>query len=233
MIHASVARAQLVPQDTSFVRQAVTQLAQAYQDSIGLQSHLYSGAEYADKTKPYMEGHPYFKNKSLELGAVRYDGVVLRDVRLMYDVELDELVLIHPSSGYAMKLVKQLVTGFELGGETFRRLALDSTGSPSKANFYSVLYDGDVKVLAQRRKVGQERTTPRGFEGEYRVEDRYYLFKDGSYHLISRKGSLLALLRDEKKQLNGFIRENKLKFRKHHKEASFVKVAQHYDTLKH
>lgn len=232
IVCASVARGQTVKQDSSFVRQAVAELAQVYQDSIGLQSHLYSGAEYTSLAKHYMEGHPYFKTKSFEPGSVHYDGVELHDVRLMYDVEQDELAIIYPGTGYIIKLVKQLVTGFELGGETFQKLALDSTASPSKATYYSVLHDGQVKVLAQRRKVGQERVTSKGFEGEYRVEDRHYLIKDGAYHPISRKRSLLALMQDERKDLNAFIRENKLKFRKQHKEASFVKVARHYDSLK-
>ncbi|WP_276497569.1 hypothetical protein [Pontibacter litorisediminis] len=205
---------------------------ESYRDSVEHQSHLYTGAEYYFLSKPYMEGHQYFKSKTYTAGAVQYEGVWHEEVPLLYDVIIDEVITMHRTSGYALKLVKPKVKSFVLNGETFLNMRIDSTlGSPAQPSFYGLLYDGNIKVFARRHKEAQERVSPDGFEGEYRNADRYYLYKDGVYHQVRKKRSVLKVLQDEKKQLRKFIRENRLKFRKQQEE-SIVKVAQQYDALK-
>ncbi|AKD03596.1 hypothetical protein POKO110462_02935 [Pontibacter korlensis] len=224
-----VASSQAHLADTSFVEQAVADAVQSYKNSTGVQSHLYTGSEYYYIPDSYLDGHQFFKSKIFSTGSVQYDGVWYRGIPLLYDVVVDEVLTTHPTSGYILKLVKQKVRSFELGGETFIYLGADS--SVIQPGYYSLLHSGKVKVLAFRDKEVQERTTTNGLEGEFRVTDKYYLYKDGSYHQVNKKRSVLNVLRDEKKQLNRFIRDNNLKFRKQ-KEAAITKVAQYYDTLK-
>jgi hypothetical protein len=218
--------------DTSFVKQSVAEAVQLYNKAVGMQAHLYSGAAYHVPSKPYLEGHQFFKEKAFANGAVYYDGAWFRDVPLLYDVVMDEVVTIHPGSGQSQKLVKQKVEAFALSNHIFIRLHADSTaGTLMREGYYELLYDGEVKALARREKDLQERVTANGLEGKYNNIDRFYLQKAGAYHQVGTKSSVLRVLRDEKKELNKFARVNQLDFRRQRGEA-IQKMAQHYDMLK-
>jgi hypothetical protein len=41
-------------------------------------------------------------------------------------------------------------------------------------------------------------------EGSFKAIDKYFIWKDGTYHQVRSKGSVLRVLKDEKKQLNRF-----------------------------
>lgn len=225
-------KAQTPSTDTTFLKQAVTAAIQSYRDAVGVQAHLYTGPEYYVTVKPYVDGHQYFLDKSLHDGSVLYDGTWFSEVPLLYDLSADELVTIHQGSGYFQKMVKQKTDAFVLNGHTFVNLKADSAaGSVMEAGFYDLLYNGNVKVFARRRKVLQERATVQGMEGHYDVIDKFFIWKDGVYYPVGRKGSVLKVLRDEKKELNKFARANNLKFRKMREEA-ITQTVQHYDSLK-
>ncbi|TPE39581.1 hypothetical protein [Pontibacter mangrovi] len=227
------ALAQAQQNDTSFVSEAVAEAVQLYRKSINIQSHLYTGAEYHVPQRPYLDGDQYYGSSKYAPAAVKYDGAWYHDVPLLYDVVQGEIVTVHPASGYALKLVKEKVEAFVLpGDEVFVSLHPDTAaGAVLQPGFYGVLYDGQVKVYVLRDKEVQERVTPDGLEGEFKVVDKYFLYKDDAYHEVSRKRHVLSLLQDEKKPLKKFIRENKLRFRKQ-REKAIVSVAQQYDKLK-
>ncbi|MER2997784.1 hypothetical protein [Pontibacter populi] len=223
--------AQASTSDTSFVKQSVNEAVQAYRNAVGQQAHLYNGAEYFVPLKGYIKGHQFFKDKSYEKGAVLYDGAWFYDVPMAYDVALDEIVIAHAGGGYSQTLVKPKVQEFTVNDHTFIHLKADSVaGTPLQAGFYDLLYDGDVKMLVKRKKVLKERATADGMEGNYEVADMYYLLKNGKYHEVGNKSSVLKVLGGEKKLLNKFARTNNLHFKRQREEAIY-KLTQYYDTL--
>ncbi|MBB6612546.1 hypothetical protein H7F15_15985 [Pontibacter sp. Tf4] len=227
----AIVQAQSGQADTGFLQQSVSGAIKSYQQTIGMQALLYNGSEYRVQVRPHIEGNQYYDAKTFVEGNVAYDGALYSSVPLLYDVELDEVITIHPVSGLSQKLVKEKVSGFEIGKHTFIRIAVDSAAKASlKPGFYSLLYDGETKALHRREKVLQERVTNNGYEGEYKTTDRFYLLKDGVYYPVKSKGSVLNVLRDQKKELNKFIRENSIRF-KYQRESALAKIAAHYDSL--
>lgn len=217
--------------DTSFVRLAVEKTMQSYRSAVGLQAHLYNGAEYFVPFKQYVKGHQFFRDKTYQKGQVQYDGSLFVEVPMLYDVMNDELVTVHTGSGLAQKLVKQKVESFTLHNHTFIHLKIDSTASlPMRSGFYDLLYEGKIKALVKREKSLQERATADGMEGSFKEIDKYFIWKEGTYHQVRSKSSVLRVLKDQKKQLNKFASANKLQFRSGREEAIF-KLAQYYDTL--
>jgi len=59
----------------------------------------------------------------------------------------------------------------------------------------------------------------------------YYLYKNGTYYSVSSEGSFLNVLKDKKKDLQQYIKANKLKFKKYQREDAMAKVAAYYDHL--
>ena len=58
----------------------------------------------------------------------------------------------------------------------------------------------------------------------------YYLYKNNRYYPVSSQGEFLNILKDKKKGLQQFIRDNGIKFRKQ-KEQAMARIAQYYDQL--
>jgi hypothetical protein len=217
--------------DTSFVRLAVEETMQSYRSAVGLQAHLYNGAEYFVPVKHYVEGHQFFKDKAFQKGRVLYDGSMFVDVPMLYDIMNDELVTVHTGSGLTQKLVKQKVASFSLHNHNFIYIEVDSMTSLSMASgFYDLLYEGEIRALVRREKTLQEKATIGGMEGNFTAIDKYFIWKDGIYHPVRSKGSVLRVLKDQRKQLNRFTNANKLRFGKGREDA-ILKLVQHYDTL--
>ncbi|WP_220626889.1 hypothetical protein [Pontibacter sp. HSC-14F20] len=217
--------------DTTFVDNAVSNVLQQYRTAVGVHAHLYNGPEYYVPIKSYVEGHQFYQDKIYQNGTVKYDGAWFEDVPMLYDLMQDELLIVNHGSGQSQQLVKNRVEAFKLYGHTFIRLQADSsTGLSLQPGFYDLLYDGNVQVLMKREKTLFERASTEGMEGEYRDASKFYLVKDGVYHQISNKRSVMRVLQDQKKPLNKFANANKLRFGKE-RERAIVKTAEHYDSL--
>jgi hypothetical protein len=218
--------------DTSFVSKAVHKAASQYQEAIGVQAHVYSGPEYFVPGKPHAQGHPFFVDKTYQSGQLSYDGAQFGEIPLLYDLVMDQLVTINQGGGHAQLLVKGRVAGFELHGHTFVHLQPDS-GSTTHVvpGFYDLRYKGDVAdLIIKRGKYLYERTTTDGLEGEYRLANKYYIVKDGAYHSVSNKASVLRVLQDQKKQLRKFANTQNLQFKKEREEA-ILQTLRYYNSL--
>lgn len=218
--------------DTSFVSKAVLGAVSQYQEAIGVQAHVYSGPEYYVPGKPYAQGHPFFEDKSYQNGQLSYDGAKLAGIPLLYDLVMDQLVTINQGSGQAQLLEKVRVKGFVLHGHTFVHLQPDSgSATPIVAGFYDLRYNGDAAdLIIKRGKYLYERTTSDGLEGEYRLANKYYIVKDGVYHPVSNKASVMRVLQDQKKPLRKFANTQNLQFKKEREEA-ILQTLRHYNSL--
>lgn len=223
--------AQDAPADTSFIQQAVSNSVDLYRKAVGTQAHLYTGPEYYVPFKSYVEGHQFFKVKTFEKGSVLYDGTWFYDVPMLYDLDMDEVVTIHPGSGTSQRLVKQKVDFFKVNGHTFINLKEDSiTDNALQSGFYDLLHNGQTKLLARHEKQLQERTSTNGLEGYYNDINKFYIKKDGVYYQVNNKSSVLKVLNDKKKELKEFSRSTKIKFR-NNRDTAILKMVQHYDSL--
>ena len=76
----------------------------------------------------------------------------------------------------------------------------------------------------------QDKATPTGMEGEFRVADTFYIRKDGKYDEVKSRRSVYKVFKDKKKQLQQYARSNRLKFRKQREEA-ILALTRYYDSL--
>lgn len=220
--------AQLVDIDLSFLTEARRQAVSRYEKVYGRQSHLYDGHEYINHD-PRIKIHPFYPVDSMQVGYVFYDGVRYQPVPMLYDVVRDELVVRPVEAAYLIRLHSTKVDSFTLKERRFVRLAGD-TLSNIKPGFYEVLYNGKVKALARRTKQIKEDVSQGIYQAEYLVKDRYYVLKDGIYHEIRTKQSLINLFADQKKALQKFLRTNNIKF-KNQRSAAITGVVREYESL--
>lgn len=218
-------------EDTAFVNVAITNTRHLYEEAIRGQAALYNGSKYLPPKQTFEE-HPYFQSEDWLIGDVHYDGQLFEDVPLMYDLYNfnSKLVTEHSSTGHAIELVQEKVRFFSLGGHRFEYIQADSV-SDLKTGFYDVIYDGMTKVVAKREKLFHERLSLGSIEISYREKNRYFVRNNGTFYSIKNKASMLKILRDKKKDLKRFMKQQGASsFR--NKESGFRSMATFYDTLK-
>ncbi|WP_460919514.1 hypothetical protein [Pontibacter brevis] len=223
--------AQTSPADTAFLQVSVKQALAAYEEAVGVQTHLYNGTEYVDHKKPHLEGDQFFVSKAVARGEIFYDGTWYAQVPLLYDLVTDEVIVPHNSSGLMMKLVTSKIDTFQLHGHTYLHLRADSAVHIApEPGFYDLRHNQDVQFLVRRTKQVQDRATQAGMEGEFRAVDKYYIRKENRYHQVSSKRSVYKVFKDKKRQLQKYAAAQRLKFRKQ-KEESILALVQYYDSL--
>ena len=215
--------------DTVFRGQAIENLIRFYHQSIGFHAELYNGPQ----PEPYLsftEGDPYFKTSTFSSGTVGYNGLIYREVPILYDLVRDELIIRHPQ-GDAFSVTMEKVDSFSFSGHYFIKLKIDSTTSPlTKSSFYEKVFAGRIMLLARNRKFIQEQSGTTSFERKIYERNQYYLLKDGKYYPVKNKKSLLAVLKDKRNELQHYIRKNNLEFRDNIK-AYMTQVVAYYDQL--
>lgn len=194
---------------------------EAYETAVGVQTHLYNGTEYLDYKKPHLDGDQFFVSKAVVRGNIFYDGTWYMQAPLLYDLVTDEVVVPHNSSGLIMKLINMKIDTFQLHGHTYVRHKADSAAQNLlQPGFYDLLYSHDTQLLVKRSKSIQERARQGGMEGEFKVANKFYIRKDGTYHQVSSKRSVYRVLKDKKRQLQKYASAHHLKFRKIKKKPS-------------
>lgn len=223
----TAATGQPLVSDTLFLQAAKKQAIGLYQKTMYGQEQVYSGNEYIAQDHR-IKIHPYYPADSLQAGSITYDGVLHQDVAMLYDIVRDELTVRPPASGYRVQVRSSKITHFSMGTHQFIRL---DTTSGLAAGFYELLYRGSVQVLAHRKKVVQEDISSGVYEAAYLSKDRFYIRKDGAYHDVKSKGSVLSLFPEQSKMLRKYLRSNGIKFNNAQREEAITGVVQQYDVL--
>ncbi|MCB2408655.1 hypothetical protein [Hymenobacter lucidus] len=234
LLQAHGSRAQAIKPDSSFLALASAKMASLQLEDPDNSSHLYNGAEYVHYERMYthVEGHQFFQTTELQPGDIYYDGALYHNIPLLYDIKLDQVVLKFPKSPLQLKLVNEKLMSFTVNQHTFVRLVGDNTAKAAvPTGFYDVRLEGKTRVLARRIKKANETITTTGVELSFDEADKFYVEKGGVVYPISGKGAFVAVLEDKKKELRKYISTQKLKFTKEQQEASFIKLAQYYNTL--
>lgn len=217
--------------DSSFREAAIKNLIRFYDTTIGKQSHLYNGPLYEPYPRPFTEGHQFFLEDFFRIGSVFYDGLKYDSIPLKYDLIRDELLLEHYNQVFAVNLLKEKVEAFSFSQHSFIKIIGDKKINFPGDGFYDQLYSSPaIQFLAKRKKFIQETPRTITFERETYQRTYYYILKDGRYYDIKNKKSLMNLLRDKKKEMQQFIKNNSLRFKENFEE-DVKQAIRYYDQL--
>jgi hypothetical protein len=213
--------------DSSFRSQAIRYAHTRYVRSTSDQARLYNGAEYVGHL-PTIKGHP-FADSLWRTGSITYDGVTYQNIRLLYDVVDDVVIVPHSDSVYRIQLQSIKINRFSIPNRNFIRIVRDTAHNVGlRTGFYEQLYDGRSKVLVKRVKTIKTELVQNSVKEEYLSEYSYYIGKNGLFYPVKSKRSVLNLFADQKKPLRKYIRENRIKFGRY-RESAIVKLTQQYD----
>lgn len=198
--------------DSTYVATAGSYAIQFYTQTIGSRSNLFNGVEYKEYV-PLDEESPYLFN-DVVYGSVVYDGEKYDNVPLYYDIEKDLLLVSYPQ-GTKVQLLPERVSSFEMDDRHFTNI----TNNKISSGYYEVLYDGNLKFYAHRDKEFKLRSSGTEALHEFDYTVKYYILKNGVYHTVRSKRSVLNLVSDRAKELKKSVREANLNFRKNREKA--------------
>jgi hypothetical protein len=93
--------------------------------------------------------------------------------------------------------------------------------------FYDLLYSGKSAVLVKRtKKIDESNTTKIIYED---ITD-IYIKKGSKYFPVSSKGSVMDVFKDKNRELNQYLKDNKIKFNKD-REGTIARLAGYYDQI--
>ena len=177
-------------------------------------------------------GTYYAYSENFEIGVVKYNDKIYKDVYLNLNSHLDELNILIKKTGRTVVLNNDFVGYFSFGGRNFIYLkdVNKSSGSVPQIGYYQVLYNGSSKLYKKIKKIYAERInetasiqTKSKLERMFLVSESYYLLKEGSFHLIKKKSDLLSYYKEKKRDIRQLIREKNLDFRRD-KDHSFSEI---------
>ncbi len=202
-----------------------------YNQSLSEELHLFNGREYKGYTDKFSEGTPYFQSDKWSKGTLYYEGKMYENVSLLYDEVKDELVYLYFDNASSVRLGKERVSAFSIMSHNFINILSDSIHASSiTPGFYDELYHGNNSLIAKRTKNIQTSLRQSGAEIKVFYKDHYYLRRGDRYEAVSNKKTLLHNLSDKRKELQQYIRQNKLSFRKD-MENAMTKTVAYYDQL--
>jgi hypothetical protein len=214
--------------DSLVFAKSLTNALEHYYESAGDQSRLYNGTEYTGYPFSFVEGSPYFLTSQEQIGFIVYDNVEYTDVNLTYDEMMGVVIL--KDENHRIQLSNERISRFAIGAYPFVRLVNGGNANVApETGFYEILYVGrlsvfkkEIKTIRQIYSYSQETT---------RVIDTrtiYYFRKNNQYTRIESQKELLNFFSDRKKEIQHFIKSNKLSFKKD-TDNLLIKVAVYYD----
>lgn len=194
--------------------------------SVNENSHLFNGTEYIMYDQ-HIKGNPYFLDE-MSPGSIFYDGTLYTNVPMLYEVAKGNVVVRQYNNGLLINLINERVDSFSVNNHTFLHITPDSGNTVITNGFYDRIYNGKIALFVKRQKILYE--DPSTYERSFRLTDRYYLLKDNVWHAIHSQGDMLAVLKDKKKDIAKYLRQNKIKYKKG-PEYAMAKMAEYYDSL--
>lgn len=210
--------------------QKVTQSAlDIYQNALGIQSPLYNGSKYYDYVNLIKIGHPFFGKNSMEKGTIYLDGLVFKDVPMLYDIVRDIVVITYFENMSKLSLPRERMTQFFYQGHNFIRLVPDSLHDIPEG-FYDRLYEGKLTLYARQIKIINEQIVAPAIIREAVQQNIYFIKKNNKYYTIRNMHSLLQVLKEKDHEVQKYLKKNDIRF-KADPERAIMKAVEYYDRL--
>jgi hypothetical protein len=151
---------------------------------------------------------------------------------MLYDIVKDDVIIKGAFNPYFILLAGNKVSRFSVSGHNFIRIIADSLTRPViKTGFFQSLYDGRIKAFAKNRKVIEEFVDIGNVLNRTALEkDKWYILKNGTYFEVDGKSSVLNVLKDKKKEVQQFIKQDKIRF-KNNMDVALTQIVEYYDKI--
>ncbi|MCL6265473.1 hypothetical protein [Flagellimonas myxillae] len=168
-------------------------------------SNLFEGTLTTEKYGTLDGNHKYYDSNDYLTGHIVFDGATYFDVKLRYDIYEDELLLPLRSDSRAMmlKLVKERIAEFQIGGHRFIGVSNEDHENGQVYGFYEVLKQTSLlSLLKKHKKVGFANYKKNYVRYRFVDKSEYYVDHTGELFKIKNKKDILKIFPQLRGKLN-------------------------------
>jgi hypothetical protein len=198
------------------------------QDTIDRQI-LYSGRVWRNIYSRVI-GDQYLFTREFIPGTVTIGGKTYGTMPIRYDIYNDEIMTI-TDRNMVIQLNREIVEmfSFRYNGKDYKFLKIDQDSLNTISGYVNVLFDGELSLYIKYKKEISLLAVDNKYD-QFLESYKVYLKKDGRLYSVSGNSEVLRIMKDRKKQVKRFMRENNLNLSKKNPE-NFVPVIEYYITL--
>ncbi len=162
--------------------------------------------------------HQFFGARTWSSGTITYDGQSYKNIDMLYDLQLDVLLVRNASAvgnyKQAILVVQDKIENFSFKGALFKNIKVNAP--PSGSGIYHILFNGDhVNLVVKRIKLYRMEAALHTSRGIYFYHfDKYYFTYVGSYVAIKNKRNVIKTFKEFKDEIKGFIKSEQLKIKR-------------------
>ena len=195
-------------------KNSVSSSYQAFDNSYGLEPQLVNGRRYF-RTNLHAEGHPFYHSEETFAAKVCVNGVCYPNTQLLYELNKGEFILaFHDNNdvpGFII-LNKELIDSVVTGQVKFIQNPFNEIDN----SFLQIIHDDSISAYASYYKeyIFQNVGAQTGYKyGETSIS--YYIEVAGKLQSVnSKRGLVRAFHKTNRKALNAYLTERKIKFKK-------------------
>ena len=170
---------------------------------------LYNGPEFLNVYTVEDNAHQFFKTKDFRLGSVTYDGEIYTNVRLVYDIYEDQLIIrVQNQNGTTNQflLLKEKVRRFSIDDRYFVNIIDPGEARDKSSGFYEILVLNNIVKLYKkhRKKVSKVLRNSSVSYKFFEQKPEYFISIDRGIYPIKTRKDLMALFPDYKKELSNY-----------------------------
>ena len=176
------------------------------------------------------QGSPYFSGEAWQKGSVTYEDIIYDNVLMKYDLVKDQLIVMVEEKGHMpLELFSPRIKGFSYNDLKFIYIPRNSPLS-LKEGFYEQLSIGKIIALCKTENTLEEFIVDYKIEWRISQKKRYFIIDNNHSHTINRQRDLMEALKNHRQQINNYLKERKLKFKKN-KEQVIAAATELYNKL--
>jgi len=201
-----------------------------YLQQAGVYAEIYNGKIEESYNTVLYKNLPYYINSDFTEASIVYKNNYYPHQKARLDLYREQLAVVPPGTQLAVVLGSSNIEKVYMHGKTFVWLTPSKAGG-LKPGYYMLLSEGAKTQLfckekyTIRKNLSQERVF---FYFDHEI--RYYLLYNNRHYAVKNKGSFSKLFPQYKKQINQFVKDNKLNF-KHNPIESLTALAVYCEEL--
>lgn len=159
-------------------------------------------------------------------GKLLYDGKVYPQVSMRLDLYTDDLMVLTPNITYGIILDPERVGYAEFNGYHILYIQPGKSSIPLPKGYYQQLYNSGKITILRKESFSFDRANLKLINWSR----KYYIYKDGICHTVKNKKNVLNAFKSHKKELDQFIKNNRIDFKKNMEDA-LIAVTEEYNKL--
>jgi len=198
----------------------------------GTEALIYTGKE--ETRYPAMHEHPYMDTDQYREGELMYDGRLYPGVRLRLNTHTDELTILSPD--FRDIIVSSELIAYARLPEYTILYSRPSSGNEVKdgnalpPGYYACITMQKHPVFRREARGLVRKINDMQVNLVFILQSRLYVYKEGKYHSVGSKGSVLKLFNDRRSELNRYAKQQRLNFRNDRVNA-VVALVRYYESL--